>query len=98
LGNTLYYVRSYATNSQGTSYGNEVQLNSALYIGSNYGGGIIFYIDGTGLHGLISATTDQSTGVQWGCGTTTIFGDSPRRLGQGKQIPPAIVNGCSDPV
>jgi tetratricopeptide (TPR) repeat protein len=31
-------------------------------IGKSYGGGIIFYIDGTGQHGLIAATTDQGQG------------------------------------
>lgn len=34
-------------------------------IGMSYGGGIIFYIDGTGQHGLIAATSDQSTGIAW---------------------------------
>ncbi|MEI7989244.1 MAG: hypothetical protein WCI88_09395, partial [Chloroflexota bacterium] len=37
-----------------------------LSIGLNYCGGIIFYIDGTGQHGLIAATSNQSGGA-WGC-------------------------------
>ena len=36
-----------------------------LIIGQNYQGGRIFYLDATGLHGLITATVDQSTGIQW---------------------------------
>ena len=28
-------------------------------------GGFIFYLDGSGCHGLVCATTDQSTGIQW---------------------------------
>jgi uncharacterized protein (TIGR02145 family) len=32
LGNTTYYVRSYATNSAGTSYGNEVSFTTSLPI------------------------------------------------------------------
>jgi hypothetical protein len=40
-----------------------------LAIGDSYGGGIIFWLDGTGQHGLIVATTDQSTGIQWYNGT-----------------------------
>ncbi|WP_394754266.1 DUF1566 domain-containing protein [Crenothrix sp.] len=36
-----------------------------LSIGKRYGGGIIFYVDRTGKHGLIAAPTDQSTGLQW---------------------------------
>ena len=36
-------------------------------LGNKYGGGIIFYIDASGEHGLIAAPTDQSTGAMWGC-------------------------------
>ncbi len=35
------------------------------YIGENYEGDIIFYIDGTGEHGLACAPSDQSTGIVW---------------------------------
>lgn len=40
------------------------------YVGENYGGGIVFYVYDNGQHGLIAATTDQSTGIRW-CNTTT---------------------------
>lgn len=43
-----------------------------LSIGDTYQGGIIFYLDPSGCHGLIAATTDQSTGIQWYNGTYTI--------------------------
>jgi hypothetical protein len=58
--NTTYYVRAYATNSLGTSYGNQITFTSSPYtLGQSFGGGNIFYIDGsTGQHGLIAATTD----------------------------------------
>ena len=36
---------------------------TALTIGQSYQGGIIFWLDATGQHGLIAATADQSTGV-----------------------------------
>jgi len=91
--NTIYYVRSYAMNSVGTSFGNELTLNTAYYIGSNYEGGIIFYIDGTGQHGLISATSDQSIG-KWGCYGNAIGGTSTA-IGAGQANTTAIVNGCS---
>ena len=42
-----------------------------LSIGDTYQGGIIFYIDASGCHGLISAPTDQSTGIQWWNGSYT---------------------------
>lgn len=34
-------------------------------IGESYGGGIVFYVYDGGKHGLIAATSDQSTGVSW---------------------------------
>jgi hypothetical protein len=39
------------------------------YIGESYGGGIVFYVYDGGQHGLIAATADQSTGIQWYNGT-----------------------------
>ena len=36
-----------------------------LTIGQAYQGGIIFWLDATGQHGLIAATEDQSTGIRW---------------------------------
>ncbi|MEX2410746.1 MAG: DUF1566 domain-containing protein [Candidatus Paceibacterota bacterium] len=42
---------------------------TALAIGQSYQGGIIFWLDATGQHGLIVATADQSTGIQWYNGT-----------------------------
>jgi len=93
--NTLYYVRAYATNSVGTAYGNEISfMTQAFSIGQSYGGGIIFYVDGTGQHGLISATSDQSTGAQWGCYATYI--GTSTTIGTGQVNTTAIVNGCNE--
>jgi hypothetical protein len=93
--NTLYYVRAYATNAAGTAYGNQVSFTTLLYgIGQSYGGGIIFYVDGTGLAGLISSTSDQGI-VPWGCFQTSIPGTSTA-LGTGQTNTTAIVNGCSE--
>jgi hypothetical protein len=48
----------------------------SLAIGQTYQGGIIFYLDCTGCHGLIAAPTDQGSGTPWNNGTfahTTAF-------------------------
>ena len=39
--------------------------NVTHYIGESYGGGTVFYVYDGGKHGLIAATSDQSTGVSW---------------------------------
>ncbi|MFO7670809.1 MAG: DUF1566 domain-containing protein [Bacteroidales bacterium] len=53
-------ARPYVVNATG---------NPTLTIGQSYQGGIIFWLDATGQHGLIAATADQSTGIQWYNGT-----------------------------
>jgi formylglycine-generating enzyme required for sulfatase activity len=66
----------------------------SYFIGQSYGGGIIFYIDGTGQHGLISAPTDQATAL-WGCNNNFIGGTSTD-IGTGDANTATIVSGCSE--
>lgn len=40
-------------------------VQHTLVIGDWYEGGILFYIDSTGRHGLVAAAFDQSSGIQW---------------------------------
>jgi hypothetical protein len=62
-----YYVRAYATTSVGTAYGPEISFTTILVlnIGTPYRGGVVAYLDNTGIHGFIAATADQSTGIIW---------------------------------
>ncbi|SDC84416.1 Lcl domain-containing protein [Williamwhitmania taraxaci] len=57
---------------------------TALTIGQSYQGGIIFWLDATGQHGLIAATADQSTGIQWYNGTSTVTNAVRDGIGAGK--------------
>jgi len=93
---TTYYIRAYATNSAGTAYGTNLSFTTTpvFTIGQSYQGGIVFYIDGTGLHGLIAALSDQSAGASWGCSGTTINGTGTS-VGIGSANTTAIVSGCS---
>lgn len=50
----------YVVNAAGTT---------TLTIGQSYQGGIIFWLDATDQHGLIVATADQHTGIEWYNGT-----------------------------
>ncbi len=107
---TTYYVRAYATNSVGTAYGNEVSFTtSPLAIGMSYAGGIIFYLDSTGQHGMVCAPINQVDFIYWGnplgvvgwgcqggnvlINNGTEFGTS-QLLGTGFQNTTNILNSC----
>lgn len=78
---TTIYARAYATNSAGTSYGNEITITTlaSLQIGDEYQGGIIFYIfkpdewTDVGyyvpgeIHGLIVSKNDLPDKYEYGC-------------------------------
>ena len=92
---TTYYFRAYATNRAGTSYGSELIFTTdSIRIGSNYAGGIVFYVDSTGQHGLVCAPSDQG-GFQWGCVGADIMGTS-EAIGTGQSNTNLILSGCSD--
>lgn len=93
-------VRSYATNANGTFYGNPIIFypGSPYTLRQSFGGGIICFIDSTGLHGLIVANSDQvSSPVEWGCFGSTITGASSNNIGDGKAETDAISIGCASP-
>ena len=58
-------------------------------------GGVIFYIDETGEHGLVCAVTDQSNGAPWGCSGTEITGADETAIGTGKQNTLDILAECT---
>jgi len=95
--NRVYYARSFVTNSAGTIYGNELPFSTSKQIfalGQNYQGGIIFYIDNSGTHGLVASLSDQSTSATWGCFGTVVTGASTLTVGSGVANTADIVVGC----
>jgi len=92
--NIIYTRFVWAYKSCGVSTATTLTQALPFAVGQTYGGGIIFYLDGTGLHGLISATSDQSTSAIWGCYGTSIAGTSTA-IGTGQANTTAIINGCS---
>ena len=63
-------------------------------IGASYQGGIVFYLDETGQHGLIAANEDISIKYQWGCFGTNVDGAEQSVLGTGYQNTLDIVSDC----
>jgi hypothetical protein len=95
--NTTYYIRAYATNSVGTAYGIQQSITTSsvpLAIGSTYAGGIIFYLDNTGQHGLVCTPNDLGI-YSWGCYEISIPGTSIL-FGSGANNTSAIVLSCSE--
>jgi hypothetical protein len=70
--NSTYYVRAYATNVAGTTYGSQVSfITSLLVVGEQFQGGIVAYIlapfdpgyNPNVQHGLIAASVDQGANI-----------------------------------
>jgi len=99
-GNTRVYVRAFATNTIGTSYGTELSFktwhNPIYPLGSDHAGGKVFYIDSTGEHGLVITATDIVNEAIWGCDGTEINGAEGILIGTGAQNTLDIINGCSE--
>jgi hypothetical protein len=97
--NTTYYVRAYAvTENNISAYGNEVSFTTLSVGQTGPGGGIIFFNKGNtngGWQYLESATSDQSTGIAWGCDGTSIPG-TQLTVGSGEVNTSLIVAGCNE--
>jgi FlaG/FlaF family flagellin (archaellin) len=95
--NTTYYIRSYAKTSTGTYFSNQITCTTnavtGLALGQTYAGGIIFYLDSTGQHGLVCAPQDQGH-YPWGCDGNYI-GTTSSAMGSGAQNTAIIISSCS---
>ena len=84
---TTYYVRGYAINKAGVSYGKPINFRtiaiSPFSLGQYYAGGLIFYIDTTGNHGLVADTTDIGDSIAWHIGSNDTLVASSTAVGTG---------------
>lgn len=67
-------------------------LPSLHVVGERYQGGIIFYVDDTGQHGLIAALADQGRQFnKWNNGVSRVTGASGDGIGAGRMNTPLII-------
>ena len=66
-------------------------LSQSLALGQNHAGGIIFYLDDTGEHGLVAAPEDQGATVGWFNGEYVVTGATGTVIGTGQANTSAIV-------
>ena len=72
---TVMYVRAFATNIEGITYSDVITyVRPLVYIGQELEGGIVFYVDETGEHGLVAAMEDIEGTYEWGCYGTELTG------------------------
>lgn len=77
--------------------GYDCENNITEYIiGMEAQGGIIFYLDESGQHGLVSAKSDIGI-AQWGCLYENVKGAEGYGIGTGYQNTIDIINGCQIP-
>jgi hypothetical protein len=96
---TTYYWKVVAKDPHGGISESAVwSFTVGLEIGDFYQGGIVFYLDETGLHGLVCPIFDQSptppeVHAGWGC--ATVDGADAMDIGSGLQNTMDIIAACS---
>lgn len=105
-----YYVRAYASNCEGLSYGDIQSFTTdtlpadPIAVGDTTEGGVVFYIFKSGdddyvqgeIHGLVAAMEDQGEDVKWGCYGVEIDGADEVAVGTGNQNTLDILASCSE--
>ena len=72
------------------------KLSTKKKIGDHFGGGLVFYVDPTGQHGLIASLSDQSSGIQWYNGVDKVTGATGDGVGAGATNTAIIVAAQSN--
>lgn len=75
---------------------NAAKTDSAHYIGEHFGGGIIFYLNSTGKHGLIAAPEDLEEPAVWAY-TDTLTNAKGAKIGAGHVNTNTIFRVQGDP-
>lgn len=67
-------------------------VTDSIFIGAHYQGGVIYWIDETGQHGLIASEEDISNGIVWGYLYDSFTNAKGRYIGTGKINTRKILN------
>ncbi len=67
----------------------------AIVVGQNYQGGVVFYVDGSGQHGLIAAPVDQAVDDSWS-ESWLVTGATGVDIGTGQSNTTAIIAAHGD--
>jgi len=71
-----------------------ISKGKKMVVGQAYGGGIIFYVDNTGEHGLIASNDDgNSKRAQWGC-DDLLIDETGTGIGSGQENTKKIILVC----
>ena len=97
--NTVYYVRAYVQlNDIGSVFGNLDSFTTLPVGQTGPGGGKVFFDKGNNAGGwryLMAAPSDQSTGITWGCDTSSNqISGTLKTVGSGETNTSLIVAGC----
>jgi hypothetical protein len=96
-GNTTYYVRAYATNSVGTSYGSVdvsfTTLPLTYTVGQNLDYGYVAYVDGSGNGFIVS--NDIPFNGEFGCSGTILGTAGSNAIGTGLANTKTILAACA---
>lgn len=80
--NVIYYVRAYATNDSGTSYGEEIRFDSGFAVGTLVSGGLVYLNDGEG-GGWVVEATDSQLDLVWSSVADVEVGGTCESMGCG---------------
>ena len=81
------------SSNQPTAQTTNAEALTVHHIGDAFGGGVIFYLDATGKHGLIAAKKDISTtGVRWYNKGYVLIGNTLSSIGTGASNTAKIIN------
>ena len=91
---TAYTFTVTATNVIGTSLASAASnsITPLVQVGEFYQGGVVFWVDSTGTHGLIAAVEDQSPGIQWYNGSYLTTGATGIAVGTGATNTTTIIS------